>query len=129
MIVFAQCSDGVHISKQRPNKTPDSISGSDKLQSMLVQQRWLPMAGLRRAFLLTAVTALAASLGGCGSISSFVAGSMGDLIPAWAGGLPADAPPRPGTEKYDDWLRQQQAQQAAQDAANGVAPSSATAIH
>ncbi len=94
-----------------------------------MQQRWLPMAGLRRAFLLTAVTLLAASLGGCGSISSFVAGSMGDLIPAWAGGLPADAPPRPGTEKYDDWLRQQQAQQAAQDAANGVAPSSATAIH
>jgi hypothetical protein len=129
MIVFAQCGDGVHMSKQPPDKTPDSISGSAKLGPVLVQQRWLSMAIFRRVSALTAVTLLAASLGGCGSISSFVAGSMGDYIPAWAGGLPADAPPRPGTEKYDEWLRQQQAQQAAQDAANGVAPSSATAIH
>jgi hypothetical protein len=104
------------------------MSGSGKI-APVVQQRWLSMALFRRVSVLTAVTLMAASLGGCGSISSFVAGSMGDLIPAWAGGLPADAPPRPGTEKYDEWLRQQQAAQAAQDAANGVAPSSATAIH
>jgi hypothetical protein len=129
MIVFAQCGDGVHISKRLRNKTPDSISGSGKLGQVLVQQRWLSMAIFRRASVLIAVMLMTASLGGCGSISSFVAGSMGDLIPAWAGGLPADAPPRPGSAKYDEWLRQQQAQQAAQDAANGVAPSSATAIH
>ena len=29
-------------------------------------------------------------------------------IPAWAGGLPADAPPRPGTAKYDEFMRERE---------------------
>jgi hypothetical protein len=66
----------------------------------------------RRVSALAGIVLMAGSLGGCGSISSFVAGSMGDLIPAWAGGLPADAPPRPGTAKYDEWVKQQQQLQA-----------------
>jgi len=33
------------------------------------------------------------------------AAAMGDYIPQWAGGLPADAPPRPGTAKYDEWMK------------------------
>ena len=51
---------------------------------------------------------MACSLGGCGSISSFVAGGMADLIPAWAGGLPANAPPRPGTPEYDAMMKQRE---------------------
>lgn len=33
---------------------------------------------------------------------------MGDAIPQWAGGLPADAPPRPGTAKYDEMMKERE---------------------
>ena len=62
----------------------------------------MPVA--RRVIVLSALAVMACCLSGCGSISSFLAGGMGDLIPAWAGGLPADAPPRPGTPEYDAYL-------------------------
>jgi hypothetical protein len=37
-----------------------------------------------------------------------MAAGMGDAIPHWAGGLPADAPPRPGTAKYDEMMKQRE---------------------
>ena len=85
----------------------------------------------RRIALGIVFALLACSLGGCGSISSFLAGSMGDYIPAWAGGLPADAPPRPGTAKYDEWIKQQgrRAEPAAKTDADRSSPTSADAIH
>ena len=61
-----------------------------------------------RLAVLIGLAIMACSLGGCGSISSFVAGGMADLIPAWAGGLPANAPPRPGTAEYDAMLKQRE---------------------
>jgi hypothetical protein len=33
---------------------------------------------------------------------------MGDYVPHWAGGLPADAPPRPGTAQYDAWMKERE---------------------
>jgi hypothetical protein len=58
---------------------------------------------------LLVVWALAAlSLGGCGSINEKLSAGMGDVIPQWAGGLPADAPPRPGTAKYDEFMRERE---------------------
>jgi hypothetical protein len=36
---------------------------------------------------------------------------MADLIPAWAGGLPADAPPRPGTPEYEAYAAKQREHQ------------------
>ena len=33
---------------------------------------------------------------------------MSDHIPQWMGGLPADAPPRPGTAKYDEFMRERE---------------------
>ena len=48
------------------------------------------------------------SLGGCSSINEKLAAGMGDSIPAWAGGLPADAPPRPGTAKYDEYMKERE---------------------
>ena len=66
------------------------------------------MAAVRRVSALIGLGLIASSLGGCGSISSFVAGGMGDLIPAWAGGLPANAPPRPGTPEYDAMMKQRE---------------------
>ncbi|HMM88316.1 hypothetical protein [Bradyrhizobium sp.] len=47
-------------------------------------------------------------LAGCGTINDKVAGGVSDAIPAWAGGLPADAPPRPGTAKYDEYMRERE---------------------
>jgi hypothetical protein len=47
-------------------------------------------------------------LGGCGTINGYLAAGLSDVIPKWAGGLPADAPPRPGTAKYDEFMREQE---------------------
>jgi hypothetical protein len=50
------------------------------------------------------------SLSGCGTINSNLAAGVSDAIPAWAGGIPADAPPRPGTAKYDEYMREREKQ-------------------
>jgi hypothetical protein len=47
-------------------------------------------------------------LGGCSSINGYLANGAGDYIPHWAGGLPADAPPRPGTAKYEEFMRERE---------------------
>lgn len=84
----------------------------------------------RRVTTALALVLMTSSLGGCGSISSFVAGGMADIIPAWAGGLPAGAPPRPGTPEYEAYAKQRESQQG--EAARGPDPAtspSASAIH
>ena len=62
----------------------------------------------RRVASLVVAAALACSLAGCASINGKLADSMGDYIPQWAGGLPADAPPRPGTAKYDEYMKERE---------------------
>ena len=62
----------------------------------------------RQISLLVGVTLQACSLAGCGTINEKVAAGVSDVIPAWAGGLPADAPPRPGTAKYDEFMRERE---------------------
>jgi len=62
----------------------------------------------RRFLHLLAAMACAGSLAGCASINAKVAEGMGEYIPQWAGGLPADAPPRPGTAKYDDYMKERE---------------------
>ena len=47
-------------------------------------------------------------LSGCGTINEKLAAGAGDFIPQWAGGLPADAPPRRGTPQYDEYLKEQE---------------------
>jgi hypothetical protein len=51
---------------------------------------------------------LAAALSGCGTINEGMTAAMGDYVPQWAGGLPADAPPRPGTARYDAWMKERE---------------------
>jgi hypothetical protein len=51
---------------------------------------------------------MACSLAGCGTINEKISAGMGDYIPQWAGGLPADAPPRPGTAKYDEMMKERE---------------------
>ncbi|WP_398468433.1 hypothetical protein [Tardiphaga sp.] len=56
---------------------------------------------------------------------------MADLIPSWAGGLPADAPPRPGTPEYEAYAAKQREHRQG-DTAPGPDPAtspSADAIH
>lgn len=67
----------------------------------------MPTSARHIATILTVALA-GAGLIGCGSINEKVAGGVSDAIPAWAGGLPADAPPRPGTAKYDEFMRERE---------------------
>jgi len=48
------------------------------------------------------------ALSGCGTINEKIAAGVSDAIPAAIGGLPADAPPRPGTAKYDEFMRERE---------------------
>jgi hypothetical protein len=63
---------------------------------------------LRQFATLLALAPLACGLSACGTINEKLATGMGDYIPQWAGGLPADAPPRPGTAKYDEFVRERE---------------------
>jgi hypothetical protein len=63
---------------------------------------------LLRISALMLLAAAACGLGGCGTVNGYLANSMGDYIPHWAGGLPADAPPRPGTAKYDELTKERE---------------------
>jgi hypothetical protein len=65
-------------------------------------------AGPGRLAALIATTLLAGSLAGCSSVNEKLSSGMGDYIPQWAGGLPADAPPRPGTPQYDEYIKERE---------------------
>ena len=55
------------------------------------------------------VCALGPVLAGCSSINSGLSTVMADVMPEWAGGLPAGAPPRPGDPRYEEFMRAQEA--------------------
>jgi hypothetical protein len=61
-----------------------------------------------RHFAVLVLALLACDLSACGTINENLAAGLGDLIPQWAGGLPADAPPRPGTARYDEFMRERE---------------------
>ena len=65
---------------------------------------------LRQIVLLLAPALLAYSLSGCASMNERAAAALGDYVPQWAGGMPPDAPPRPGTAKYDEWMKERERQ-------------------
>ena len=82
--------------------------------------------------LVAPVIALCAvlTLCGCSSFSSYVA----DRWPTWAGGMPADVPPRPGAPGYQEFISHQEAKDeaaaataaAAANAKPGAAPAITT---
>ena len=47
-------------------------------------------------------------MAGCGTISEKLAAGVSDAIPAAVGGMPADAPPRPGTAQYAEYMRERE---------------------
>jgi hypothetical protein len=65
---------------------------------------------LLRAHHIAAIALLlcAGALSGCASINEKLSASMADTLPLWAGGLPPDAPPRPGTAKYDEYMKERE---------------------
>jgi len=65
---------------------------------------------LRQLAIPFACVLLAGTLSGCGTINEKMSAGMGDYVPQWAGGLPADAPPRPGTAKYDAYMQERERQ-------------------
>jgi hypothetical protein len=62
----------------------------------------------RHIVTILAVALAGCALSGCGTINEKLAAGVSDAIPAWAGGMPADAPPRPGTAKYDEFMRERE---------------------
>jgi hypothetical protein len=66
---------------------------------------------------------LGLTLGSCGPVSGFTA----DHWPHWAGGMPADVPPRPGAPGYDEFIAPGQADRAATNSATAGAKPAATA--
>ena len=77
--------------------------------------------------LLIASVLLSSDLGGCGSINEKLAAGVSDAIPLWAGGLPRDAPPRPGTAEYDEFMKERERKRlepaATRDDGTGSSPS------
>ncbi|WP_257168517.1 hypothetical protein [Bradyrhizobium sp. SRS-191] len=63
-----------------------------------------------RLVLAPLAAAVALSLAGCSSINATVGAGMGDLMPQWAGGLPANAPPRPGSPEYERFMQERERQ-------------------
>jgi len=72
-----------------------------------VGYRAVPKVGVmivQRLCLVLLVLCLGPALGSC----SGVAGIASDIWPHWAGGEPADIPPRPGKPGYDEYIAHQQ---------------------
>ena len=63
---------------------------------------------VRHLAIVLVVALPACGLGGCGTINAKLADGFGDYVPQWAGGLPADAPPRPGSAKYEEFMRERE---------------------
>lgn len=85
-----------------------------------------------RHILMIAAFALAAAiLGGCSSINDRMGPAIADTLPAWAGGLPRDAPPRKGTPEYDAYMREQESKrlEPAPANANASAPVQLDPVH
>jgi hypothetical protein len=82
----------------------------------------------RQLAVLFAVTLSAYALSACGTINEKLAAGISDAIPQWAGGLPADAPPRPGTAKYDEFMKERERKrlEAAQAKTDEVKPDAAS---
>jgi hypothetical protein len=80
---------------------------------------------------IAALALAAAVLGGCSSINEKIGPVVGDTLPAWAGGLPKDLPPRRGTPEYDAYMKEQERKrlEPAPGNANASAPAQLDPVH
>jgi hypothetical protein len=93
----------------------------------------LMLIRVRHIATIIALSLAGGALSGCGTINEKLAGGVSDAIPAWAGGLPADAPPRPGTAKYDEFIKERERKRLMPASERGEeiksTPSSQDAVH
>jgi hypothetical protein len=69
----------------------------------------MPMLIRARHIATIAALSLAGpALSGCSTINEKLAAGVSDAIPAWIGGMPADVPPRPGTAKFDEFMKERE---------------------
>ena len=69
------------------------------------------------AVLAVVLAGLGPLLASCGGVTeSGVSGYVADHWPHWAGGMPADAPPRPGAPGYDEFIAHGQADRSTTNA-------------
>jgi hypothetical protein len=87
----------------------------------------------RHLAILLAVALPACGLSACGTVNEKLADGLGDYIPQWAGGLPADVPPRPGTAKYEEFMKERERKRlepaVAKDQAGQSSSSRLDAVH
>ena len=87
----------------------------------------------RHLAVLLAVALPACGLSACGTVNEKLADGLGDYIPQWAGGLPADVPPRPGTAKYEEFMKERERKRlepaVAKDQAGQSSSSGLDAVH
>jgi hypothetical protein len=62
----------------------------------------------RHLTVVLAVAALACGVSGCGTVNEKLGYGVADYLPHWLGGEPADVPPRPGTAKYEEFMRERE---------------------
>lgn len=79
---------------------------------------------------VAAIALLGAILAGCSSINERMGPAIADTLPAWAGGLPKDAPPRKGTPEYDAYMQEQDRKrlEPAPANANAAAPAATSGL-
>src|ERR1700682_5856498 len=114
---------------QKPAAAPTSIIRKGQRGNLLL----MPIRA-RHIATIVALSLAGGALNGCGTINEKLAGGVSDAIPAWAGGLPADAPPRPGTAKYDEFMRERERKRLLPASERGEEPkpassSSQDAVH
>ena len=66
------------------------------------------LTSARQIATLLTVALAGCGMSACGTINEKLAAGVTDAIPAAIGGLPEDAPPRPGTAKYDEYVRERE---------------------
>jgi hypothetical protein len=71
---------------------------------------------------MVALMLVGSTLSGCSTINEKMAAGVGDYLPKWAGGLPADAPPRQGTPEYDAWMKERERKRLLPAAERGDTP-------
>lgn len=106
-------------SQCRGHRIGISESPASKLTRLGCDAPQMRFIDIRHLAVIQAVALLACSLGGCGTINEKLAAGVSDAIPQWAGGLPRDAPPRPGTAEYDEFMRERERKQLEPATARG----------
>ena len=79
----------------------------------------------RHISMIAAALLAGCALSGCGTVNGTIAAGVSDVIPAWAGGVPADAPPRPGTAAYDEFMKERERKRVMPASERGEDPKSA----